>query len=1129
MDRGQGGGAGAAVIARDEDHLGARLGHAAGDGADPGLRDQLDADAGMAVGVFQVEDELGQVLDGIDIVVRRRADQRDPRRRAARAGDPGVDLAAGQVAAFAGLGALGHFDLQLLRAVEVGAGHAEAAGGDLLDGRAAQGVVQAVRGLAALARVGLAAQGVHGDGEALVRLLRDRAVAHRAGFEAFDDALDRLDLVQGHAAVGVGLQVQQAPQGMGDLEVVHHRGVLLEGRVVALAGGLLEQLDGEGVVHMVLRRGAGAQLVRAHGVEGGVDAEAEGLEGLVVLPLDALVDLLHADALDTADGVGEVAVDDPAADADALKDLGRLVGLDRRDAHFGGDLHDAAEDGAVIVVDGGARVLVQHVQADQLLDALLGKVGVDGLGAVAEKRRKVVHGAGFGAFEDQGEGRALFGADKILLDGRDRQQRGDGDVVFVHAAVREDQDVRPLLVGPVAGDKEALDRAFQRRALVIQQRDRSHLQPGAVHMADLHQVDAGEDGVLDLQDRAVFGPLLQQVPGGAEVHRRVGHDLLADGVDGRVRHLGEKLLEVAEERLAGLREHGERDVGAHGGDGLGAGFRHGQDGVLDILISVAEGLVELVPQDLAVLFDLEVGDGQVLEMHQVGVQPLAVGALLGIAALDLLVLDHALLHGVDQQHAPGLETGFFHDIGGRDIQDADLGGEDQVIIPRAVPAAGAQAVAVQHRAHAVAVGEDDGGRAVPGLEHGGVILIEILFRLRHFAVVGPGLGDRHHHGLGELDAVHHEKLEGVVQHGRVRTALVHHREDAVHILVADDRRVHGLLPGEHAVHVAADGVDLAVVHDVAVGVGPLPAGVGVGGKARVDHGHGAFAVRVLQVAVKAAELVHQEHALVDDRAAGEGGDIGADVALLELAADDVEQAVKVQPLADMLGAADKALLDAGHGVPRRPAQDLGADGDLAPAEELDPVPGHDDLEHFARLEAPEGVLREKEHADAVAAGGAQVVQAELGSGFDHQLVGDLHHQADAVAGLAAGVLAGAVLQLFDDLECVVHRAAALLAADADDGADAAGVVLKRLPVQREIRMFSLHVCLPDLLSPGYAKDPPAGRRRSFAYRLEKNFSDYTTAGGRSARAHRRSLRLTIRFSFPPPYSGRMMGPYSRPR
>jgi hypothetical protein len=63
------------------------------------------------VDVLQVVDQLRQILDRIDVMVRRRRDQADARRRVAHLGDDRVDLVAGQLAAFAGLGALRHLDL----------------------------------------------------------------------------------------------------------------------------------------------------------------------------------------------------------------------------------------------------------------------------------------------------------------------------------------------------------------------------------------------------------------------------------------------------------------------------------------------------------------------------------------------------------------------------------------------------------------------------------------------------------------------------------------------------------------------------------------------------------------------------------------------------------------------------------------------------------------------------------------------------------------------------------------------------------------------------------------------------------------------------------------------------------
>src|SRR5207247_1565100 len=129
-------------------------------------------------------DELGEVLDRVDVVVRRRRDQPDAGCGVPRAGDPWVDLVPGQLTALPRLRPLCHLDLQVVGVDEVLAGDAEAAAGHLLDGRAPGVAVGPddvpLRVLAALTGVRLAAQPVHRHGQRLVRLLTDRAVRHRA-------------------------------------------------------------------------------------------------------------------------------------------------------------------------------------------------------------------------------------------------------------------------------------------------------------------------------------------------------------------------------------------------------------------------------------------------------------------------------------------------------------------------------------------------------------------------------------------------------------------------------------------------------------------------------------------------------------------------------------------------------------------------------------------------------------------------------------------------------------------------------------------------------------------------------------------------------------------------------------
>merc|ERR1719181_2512466 len=125
-------GARAAVVARDLDDVRVGLGDAAGDGADARLGHELDADLGRGVDLVQVIDQLGQVLDAVDIVVRRGRDERDTGLGPAQAGDVRGHLLARELPPLAGLGALGDLDLELVGVHEELRGDAEAARGDLL-------------------------------------------------------------------------------------------------------------------------------------------------------------------------------------------------------------------------------------------------------------------------------------------------------------------------------------------------------------------------------------------------------------------------------------------------------------------------------------------------------------------------------------------------------------------------------------------------------------------------------------------------------------------------------------------------------------------------------------------------------------------------------------------------------------------------------------------------------------------------------------------------------------------------------------------------------------------------------------------------------------------------------------
>ena len=61
-----------------------------------------------------------------------------------------------------------------------------------------------------------------------------------------------------------------------------------------------------------------------------------------------------------------------------------------------------------------------------------------------------------------------------------------------------------------------------------------------------------------------------------------------------------------------LRQHGQGNIGSHGGCGLRSVCCHGKEHILHILVGVSKDLVELIPPHLIVDRHLLVGNRDVL-------------------------------------------------------------------------------------------------------------------------------------------------------------------------------------------------------------------------------------------------------------------------------------------------------------------------------------------------------------------------------------------------------------------------------------------------------------------------------------------------------------------------------------
>ena len=120
-------------MTRYQDCIGFGLGHPGGNCADAGRGHQLDAYACCRVYLLQVVNQLCQILDRINIVMRRRRNQRYPGGGMAQFGNKRIHLDAWQLAALARLCPLRDLNFQLFTIIQIFGCHAKPARGNLFN------------------------------------------------------------------------------------------------------------------------------------------------------------------------------------------------------------------------------------------------------------------------------------------------------------------------------------------------------------------------------------------------------------------------------------------------------------------------------------------------------------------------------------------------------------------------------------------------------------------------------------------------------------------------------------------------------------------------------------------------------------------------------------------------------------------------------------------------------------------------------------------------------------------------------------------------------------------------------------------------------------------------------------
>ena len=186
-----------------------------GNRADTRLGNQLHADTCLWVDLLEIIDQLREVFDRIDIMMRRWRNQRNARRCVAKFRDEFRHLEARQLAAFTRLRTLGDLDLDFSALVQIFRRHTKSTRCDLLDCRihivAIWKRTEPRTVFAAFPGNGFRADTVHGNIQRTVRFRTEGAQRHARCHEALANLINRLNAGYRNRCPG-RLEVQQVTQ-----------------------------------------------------------------------------------------------------------------------------------------------------------------------------------------------------------------------------------------------------------------------------------------------------------------------------------------------------------------------------------------------------------------------------------------------------------------------------------------------------------------------------------------------------------------------------------------------------------------------------------------------------------------------------------------------------------------------------------------------------------------------------------------------------------------------------------------------------------------------------------------------------------------------------------------------------
>ena len=182
------------------------------------------------------------------------------------------------------------------------------------------------------------------------------------------------------------------------------------------------------------------------------------------------------------------------------------------------------------------------------------------------------------------------GADQVVVHAAHGEQRRHRDLARC-GTVAQHHDVHAIANRSLDVLGKLLERSLQRALAGIAAVDGTEttgLKANTVNRANAVELLLAQQRALQAHQLAGRTGVLEQVAVVAQVERGRSHHVLAQGINRRIRDLGEQLIEVIKERTRLLGQAGQRRIDAHRGERRLALLGHGTHDLVNVIPVVTE-------------------------------------------------------------------------------------------------------------------------------------------------------------------------------------------------------------------------------------------------------------------------------------------------------------------------------------------------------------------------------------------------------------------------------------------------------------------------------------------------------------------------------------------------------------